>query len=103
MNHCLPLAAALTLLPAALAAQTGQALTGTSRPQPVAIATTIPAPRDVPYRGTIQLSVDATDVARGVFTVAETIPVAPGRSSCSTRNGYRATTRRRAPPIRSPG
>ena len=74
----LPLAAALMLMPATLSAQTGPAATGTSRPQPVAIANTIPAARDVPYRGTITLAVDASDVARGVFTVAETIPVGPG-------------------------
>ena len=37
-------------------------------------------PRDVPYPGAITLSVDATDVARGIFRVSETIPVArPGR------------------------
>ena len=74
----LPPVAALLLLPALAAAQTGPAATGTSRPQPVAIVDTIPRPRDVPYRGTIQLAVDATDVARGVFRVEETIPVGPG-------------------------
>ena len=71
-------AAAVAVAAAPLAAQTAPAVTGTSRPQPVAIVSTIPAPRDVPYRGTIELAVDASDVARGVFRVAETIPVAAG-------------------------
>lgn len=72
------LAGASALLAAPVAGQTGSAVTGTSRPQPVAIVNTIPAPRDVPYRGTIGLAVDASDVARGVFRVEETIPVASG-------------------------
>ena len=71
-------AVALSLLSLPAMAQTGPAVTGTSRPQPVAIATTIPVARDVPYRGTIGLAVDASDVARGVFRVEETIPVAAG-------------------------
>ena len=36
----------------------------------------IPAARDVRYPGTIQLTVDATDVGRAVFNVHEHIPVA---------------------------
>lgn len=36
------------------------------------------APRDVAYRGTIQLRVDLTDVERRIFRVEETLPVAPG-------------------------
>ncbi len=43
-----------------------------SMPQP------IPVPRDVRYPGTIQLAVDARDVARGIFNVSETIPVQAG-------------------------
>ena len=39
----------------------------------------IPAARDVPYPGTLQLTVDASDVARGIFRVRQRIPVAaPG-------------------------
>jgi predicted metalloprotease with PDZ domain len=38
----------------------------------------IPVPRDEPYAGTIRLDVDATDVTRHIFRIAETIPVAPG-------------------------
>ncbi len=37
-----------------------------------------PAPQDTPYSGTITLRVDATDVARRIFRVHETIPVKPG-------------------------
>jgi predicted metalloprotease with PDZ domain len=38
----------------------------------------IPAPADTPYQGTIRLNVDATDVARHIFNVRETIPVRGG-------------------------
>jgi predicted metalloprotease with PDZ domain len=41
-------------------------------PAPVA------APRDVAYPGTIRLDVDASDVARGIFRVRETVPIAGG-------------------------
>src|SRR6185437_9663987 len=37
-----------------------------------------PKPQDIPYDGTITLSVDATDVSRRLFRVHETIPVKPG-------------------------
>ena len=47
-----------------------------SRPQPLPIERHLPAARDVDYPGTIGLTVDATDVARGIFRVRETIPVA---------------------------
>ena len=40
-------------------------------PQPPAVAT----PQDVPYPGKLGLTVDATDLARHIFTVQETIPV----------------------------
>ncbi len=71
-------AASLALLSAPAFAQTGPAATGTSQPQPVAPVDSIPAPRDVPYPGTIALTVDASDTARGIFKVSETIPVAAG-------------------------
>jgi len=39
----------------------------------------IPAPEDAPYPGTLTLAIDATDVARHIFAIHETIPVAgPG-------------------------
>lgn len=36
----------------------------------------LPAPRDEPYPGVLELSVDATDVERGIFRVRQSIPVA---------------------------
>src|SRR5436305_2815108 len=48
-----------------------------SRPNATAKVDTIPAPRDIPFPGTIQLTVDATDVTRGIFKVHERVPV-PG-------------------------
>ena len=63
-------ASALIVLVAPAAAQEGN-----SRPQPVVQPLTIPLPADKPYPGTMQLKVDATDVARGIFHVRQTIPV----------------------------
>jgi predicted metalloprotease with PDZ domain len=45
-------------------------------PSPFPMPAPIPAPQDKPYPGTIKLSVDATDTARAIFRVHETIPVA---------------------------
>ncbi|MEQ8311960.1 MAG: peptidase M61 [Sphingopyxis sp.] len=68
------LAAPLALAPAAFAQD------GKSRPQPVVQPHVIPLPADKPYPGTMQLRVDASDVARGIFHVRQTIPVAkPGK------------------------
>ncbi len=39
----------------------------------------VPAPRDVPYPGTITLHVDASDTAQGIYRVHEVVPVQPGR------------------------
>ncbi len=47
-----------------------------SRPEPTAKTDTITAPRDVPYPGTIQLTVDASDVTRAIFRIHERVPVA---------------------------
>ena len=48
-------------------------------PQPLAMPAAIPAPQDVAYPGVIRLEVDVTDLARRIFNVRETIPVAgPG-------------------------
>ncbi len=38
----------------------------------------MPPPQDVPYPGTIQLHVDASDTSQGIFQVHEEIPVSPG-------------------------
>jgi predicted metalloprotease with PDZ domain len=45
-----------------------------SAPQPLPIVNTIPAARDVAFPGTMLLSIDATDVTRGIFKVHQTIP-----------------------------
>ncbi len=45
-------------------------------PTPLAASSTIPPPKDVPYPGTLKLSVDATDITRRVFKVHEDIPIA---------------------------
>ena len=60
---------------ASAAVATAQQPAGNSAPQPLPFTTTIPAPVDQPYPGTIALNVDATDVARGIFRVTETIPI----------------------------
>ncbi|MCC2981696.1 M61 family metallopeptidase [Sphingomonas sp. IC4-52] len=65
-----------SVLLASAAVVTAQVPNGNSAPQPVPFTTTIPDPVDQPYPGTIALNVDATDVARGIFRVNETIPVA---------------------------
>lgn len=70
--------AALLLASTPLAAQMQPA----TNSQPAATAPfgpAIPAARDIPYPGTMQLTVDATDTRQGVFRIAQTIPVAgPG-------------------------
>lgn len=59
---------------AALTAALAFALSASAEP-----AGSIQSPRDIPYPGEIQLRVDATDVARGIFNVHETVPLAgPG-------------------------
>jgi len=67
------LAAALSLAAPALAQ------IGTARPEPLAIPAAMPAPRDIPYPGTLRLEIDASDTGRGIYRAVETIPVAgPG-------------------------
>src|SRR5881397_1608366 len=51
-----------------------------ARPEPAAAPTAIAAPRDIPYAGTIRLTVDATDIDRHIFIVLESIPVRGGDS-----------------------
>src|SRR6478672_7812800 len=46
-----------------------------SKPEAYPKPTRIPAARDVPFQGTVQLTVDATDVTRGIFKVHERVPV----------------------------
>ena len=54
------------------------AVAANSKPEPLPIVDTIPAPRDVAFAGTIRLDVSATDLDRGIIEVRETIPVTPG-------------------------
>ena len=44
-------------------------------PAPTGKTPPIPAARDVPFPGTIQLTVDASDVTRGIFRIRERVPV----------------------------
>ena len=38
----------------------------------------VPAPKDIPFHGTLMIRVDATDVAHRIFRVRETVPAKPG-------------------------
>ncbi len=49
-----------------------------TRPMAVPIVPSVPDAQDVPYPGTIDLKIDASDVTTGAYRVTETIPVAPG-------------------------
>lgn len=46
-----------------------------SKPEAYAKPVRVPAARDVPFPGTVKLTVDATDVTRGIFKVRERVPV----------------------------
>ncbi|WP_292974618.1 peptidase M61 [Novosphingobium sp.] len=66
------------LIALALAAASTAALAANSMPQAVPLSQQVPTARDIPYPGgTILLDVDASDTARGLFRVTETIPLAP--------------------------
>ena len=63
----------------ALALAAPAVLADNSAPMAVPLSHLVPEPADVPYPGgVIGLSIDATDVTRGVYRVTETIPVAAG-------------------------
>ena len=47
-----------------------------SRPQPLPFPNAIPAARDIAYPGMLTIDVDATDTARAIYRVRQTIPVA---------------------------
>src|SRR5258706_11084196 len=53
-------------------------LAQTSGLQPMPMPAEIAAPKDVAYKGTIKLQVDATDIDRHIFRVRETIPAEAG-------------------------
>ena len=50
-----------------------------SAPQPVPIVDRVPEPEDRPLPAPMVLEVDATDVARAIFRVKQTIPVEAGK------------------------
>ena len=66
----LPLPLRAAILPALLAATV---FTGTASADP------LPTSSDQPYPGTIQMKIDATDTARNIFRIQQSIPVKPGR------------------------
>lgn len=65
----------ILLASAALALSGGRGFSQSPGPQPLPMPAPIAAPVDAPYPGVIRLRVDATDLARHVFSVHETIPV----------------------------
>ena len=70
---------AVALLTAALGLNPAAVLADNSAPMAVPLSQLVPDAADVPYPGgVISLSIDATDVMRGVYRVTETIPVAAG-------------------------
>jgi predicted metalloprotease with PDZ domain len=57
----------------------GAVALGETPPQPTPLPPPVAEPRDVPYPGVIQLTVDATDLPHAIFRAHETVPVAgPG-------------------------
>ncbi len=71
----LAVAALIAVVPNLSAAQE----TLRSAPVAVPLPAPIPAAQDVPFPGVIGLQIDARDLARGVFRVAETVPVPRGQ------------------------
>ena len=59
----------LFALPIAAAAQPA------AQPQPLPLPPVIATPQDTPYPGTIELSVDATDLSHHIFRIHEDVPV----------------------------
>ncbi|MBV9527855.1 PDZ domain-containing protein [Sphingomonas sp.] len=69
-------ALALLMITAATSPAIGQIVPPqNSKPQPTPKVDRIPPARDVAYPGTIQLTVDASDVTRAIFRVHEQVPV----------------------------
>ena len=64
LSSCLTGAAAAQLVPAL-----------NSKPEAYAKPVRVPEARDIPFPGTIQLTVDASDVTRGIFRIRERVPV----------------------------
>ena len=72
LSRALALSVALPLILATPHAAVAQ----NTAPMATPVPDNLPVARDIPYPGTIQLEVDVTDTARGIFKVRETIPVA---------------------------
>ncbi|HEX8554031.1 MAG TPA: peptidase M61 [Sphingomonas sp.] len=66
----------LALLVSAPAPAIAQVPAGNTAPQAVPFVDRVPDARDVPYPGTMELDIDATDTERGIFRVKQVIPVA---------------------------
>jgi predicted metalloprotease with PDZ domain len=69
-----PLSAVLLLAGAGALAQSAPR----SAPLAIPAERTVPAAQDIPFPGTIGLTIDARDVTRGIFRVVETVPVPAG-------------------------
>ena len=50
-----------------------------SAPQPVPFIDRVPEPEDRPLSAPMRLEVDATDIARAIFRVKQTVPVEAGK------------------------
>ncbi len=76
MRHGLTFASLLAAL--CFSSRGAESYTEATRSKPAAqsIVDTVPPPRDIPYPGTLELRVDATDIRQRIFRVTETIPVA---------------------------
>lgn len=76
-----PTAAALIVALSLSTSALAQPVVPKSAPTAVAIPQSVPDPADTPYPGgTIALDIDASDVARSVYRVRQTVPVAAGTS-----------------------
>ena len=63
---------------AAISLSGGRVFAASPGPVPAAPAPVIAGPQDKPFPGTIQLSIDATDIDRKIVRVHEVIPVEAG-------------------------
>ncbi|WP_246449518.1 M61 family metallopeptidase [Novosphingopyxis iocasae] len=79
MKTALLATVALLSITAPAAAQTDPRPAGNSAPVQAQLSDQTPLPSDTPWPGgTIGLNIDATDTARGIYRVQETIPVTAG-------------------------
>src|SRR5689334_15155278 len=68
------------LVACALVLSAGGACAQSAGPQPLPMPAQIAAPKDTPYLAAIRLDVDASDIARRIFKIRETVPVRGGES-----------------------